>query len=172
MKRLWWIFLVCLIFPVFICKADVPAFNILPDAQIRSDLSSLTDGKKHDYTGFLSAASPEYRVRKNIVALTRGPDTRSSQSVRFVFLMNSGRVNLDKIKKINPLVAEADARPRMHLLWTGSKKVFQQQKVIQDEYPVDVSIANYEEGFASEEWNVVLPNKKPREVSLSLKWIF
>lgn len=120
-----------------------------------------TTGNK--YAGFLSAVSPDYKINKNFLKLTKVPDIRRRQSIMFVFFMNKN--------KIDPTLKD-NSHTRMHVMWPGSKKLPLEQKAIDDEYPVDVSIANYEDGYASEGCNLVLPNKKPREVAVSLLWSF
>jgi len=144
-------------------------------AHRRSVLNPLNNSaapKKHDYSNFLSFNTPDDVVNRNFLSLTKLPDNRQRDSIRFIFLMNKGKISFDKLKKINPLLTTDNAPPRMHLLWTGPKKFIQNQKMLTDGSAVDVSIANFEEGYASGEWNVVLPNKKPREVEVALKWVF
>ncbi len=84
----------------------------------------------------------------------------------FVFLMNN------KAEENKPQEDSEHIRNRMHVLWTGSKKIVKEQKLIKDEYPVDVSIANYDDGYDANACNVVLPNRKPRGVSVSFVWSF
>ncbi len=115
------------------------------------------------YAAFLSQVSPEYKVKRNFLSLTKISTDKHRRAFVFVFLMNNketARNNKDK------------ERTRMHVMWTGSKKVMKEQKIIKNEYPIDFSIANYEDGYAPGEWNFILPNKKPREVRVSLMWAF
>lgn len=116
-------------------------------------------------TDFLSEISPNYRFN-NSLPLTKVRNNPRKQSFMFVFLMNK-----DKAKRLHRKTKD-NPRSHMHLLWTGSKKLMPEQKVIENRYPVDVSIANYDDGYAAGEWNLVLPNKKPREVGISLMWTF
>jgi hypothetical protein len=44
--------------------------------------------------------------------------------------------------------------------------------LIEKEYPIDISVANYKDGYAPREWNIVMPSKKPKEVIVSLLWSF
>ena len=133
---------------------------------IDRSLNDLALKKSSPYAGFLSQSSPDYQIKDNLIFLTKVPINRDKESLMFVFLMN--RPKVDPNKAIEPV----SNRAKMHLLWTGSKRYMIQKKVIKDEYPMDVSIANYEDGFASGEWNFILPNKKPREVKVSLVWSF
>ena len=63
-------------------------------------------------------------------------------------------------------------RPKMHILWSGPNKMMPQQKEIKNEYPVDVSIANDDDGYAPGELNLLLPKKRPNGVTASLMWTF
>jgi hypothetical protein len=136
----------------------------LPYDWTKSDLNtkSMLDelSLNRNYSGFLSDVSPEYIVDRNWLGLTKIVGDRNKRSIMVVFCMNK------KKKETQP------QRPRIHILWTGSKKRMTDQMLIEREYPVDVSIANYRDGYAPREWNIVLPNKKPREVRVSLLWSF
>ena len=119
------------------------------------------------YDGFLSSVSPEYTVKKGFLYLTKVPASRHKRSFMFVFLMNPEKLDPKKAKTIN-----GSSHKRMHVMWTGSKKVVDEQRLVEDQYPIDVSIAHYSDGYSSEGWNLVLPNKKPRELLISLMWSF
>lgn len=120
------------------------------------------------YAVFLKAISPEYQLDKNILSLQKVSINRRKQSIMFVFLMNQVKESETNLQQ------QISGKPhkRMHVMWPGSKFLKQQQRVIDDEYPVDISIANYEDGYAAREWNFVLPNKKPKEVAVALMWSF
>ncbi len=120
------------------------------------------------YAGFLSEVSPEYTIDSGFLYLTKVPYNRSKRSIMFVMLMNGDKHGLQQTKDLDSL----HSGPRVHVLWPGSKKIKLQQKLIKDEYPLDISVANYEDGYAAGEWNMVLPYKKPREVKVSLLWVF
>lgn len=153
-------------------------------AQQRKDpivraLNSLPARNKYDQakpSGLLSEVSPDYAVNRNFLSLAKVPKDRRRQAIMFVFMMNKDK---DKAKAENEkdqdpfgrLVAAAP-RARMHILWTGPKKMVPDQKVIENRYPMDVSIAKYEDGYAPGEWNMVMPSKKPREVRVSFLWSF
>lgn len=115
--------------------------------------------------GLLDDVSPEYVVDRNFLGLTKVPQDRRKRAVMFVFFMNKHKVDPDK-----PVVLRDNTRTRLHIM--GSKKIVSDQKVVDDEYPVDFSIARHDDGYASEEWNLVLPKGKPREVMVSLLWSF
>lgn len=110
------------------------------------------------YGGFLSEVSPDYHIKPRL-DLTKVPSEQRKKAFTFVFLMN----------KKKPV--EAD-RKHMHVLWTGSKKIMKDQKEFDDKYPVDVSMAQFDDGYAPGEWNVVLPDNKPREVAVAFMWAF
>jgi hypothetical protein len=110
----------------------------------------------------LSEISPDYRINKNFLSLTKVATNRRKESIMFTFLMNKD--------KVNPNLND-HPRHRMHVLWP-SKRMMLEQMVIDDQYPVDLSVAKYQDGYAPREWNLVLPNKKPREVGVSLLWSF
>lgn len=120
------------------------------------------------YDGFLAAVSPGYTIRRGFLSLAKTSVNRNKQSLMFVFFMNSDKKDSSKTTNQD----SDNSRARVHVLWPGSKKMNLEQRVIKNEYPVDVSIANYEDGYAPQEWNLVLPTKKPRKVSVSLMWSF
>ncbi len=153
--------------------------SITEDAALKSpiaeDFNSLSVGNKHvhrRYDGFLSSVSPDYKINRNFLSLTKVPNVNHKQAIMFVFLMNNNRYERKRSSSDINTILKDNPRTRMHVLWPGSKKINLEQKIIADEYPVDISIANKEDGYAQGEWNLVLPNKKPREVRVSLLWSF
>lgn len=133
---------------------------------VRSALGSNDIEHQRAYEEFLSSVSPRYRVNKNFLSLTQVPTQRVKDAFTFIFLMNNPHY------KYKNQPQEGYQRMRMHILWTGPKKMLTEQKFIKNEYPIDVSIADYKDGYAEGEWNLVLPSKKPREVKVSLMWSF
>ena len=137
---------------------------------IVSALSNTTSGGNDMHTafaGFMSRISPDYTIKRNFLTLSKVSNSKHKKSIMFVFLMNGD--------KRGPKTSETPAgkkHHRMHILWPGSKKAPIEQQVVDNKYPLDVSIANAEDGYAEHEWNLVLPNRKPREVSVSLLWSF
>ena len=128
-------------------------------------LNALSADNRHSYrssAGLISAISPDYTVKRGFLSLSKVSYTRHKEAIMFVFLMNKDKADITTAKD-NP-------RARMHIL--GSKKIFPEQRLIENEYPVDVSIARYDDGYAPEEWNLILPSKKPREVKVALLWSF
>ena len=125
-------------------------------------LSNVNIPSHRKYDGFLSAVSPEYTINMNFLLLTKVSYTRDKEAFMFVFLMNK-----DQFKAP---VSRDNLRTRIHIL--GHKGIFPKQRLIENEYPVDVSIAKYDDGYAPEEWNLILPSKKPREVKVALLWSF
>jgi hypothetical protein len=121
-----------------------------------------------DCDAFLSEFSPVYRTNKNFLSLSKTPFDRDKKDVSFVFFMNRNKVDPHGSKVLD----SEDRRTKVHVLWPGSKRMNMEQTLIKDEYPVDVSIANYEDGYSPGEWNVVLPSKKPNEVKVSWAWSF
>src|ERR1041384_8273571 len=93
---LFWVFL-----PFAISDADMVAFD--------EESLPITGSQKHSYAGFLSSVSPDYSVNRNILALTPVPYNRDSRAINFVFFMNKKKTEI--------------VRPRMHIMWTGSKKI-------------------------------------------------
>ena len=63
-------------------------------------------------------------------------------------------------------------RPHLHVLWTGPRQMFPEQTTINNEYPVDVSVADDDEGYMSGELNLRLPKKRPNEITASWLWNF
>jgi hypothetical protein len=171
--------------PVLICDADIiqtpsAPSSIFLDTNIKPPKARpkiIAAGAKYDYAktgGLMSEVSPDYRLHGRI-ALQRVPNTRQKRAFTFVFLMNKEKGEARKIRKQHKIVLEEmppAQKRRMHILWTGSKKIVKEQKVIDDTYPLDVSIARYDEGFSPGEWNLVLPSKKPKEIAVSFLWSF
>ena len=141
---------------------DLPP--VIELAPIKVSAQSLVESKNvpSKYTGFISYVSSNYKFKKKL-HLVSATASRHKRAFMFVFLMNNRQVNQEKAEK---------PHKRMHILWTGSKKMFTDQTIIDDEYPIDVTIAPYKDGYSPGEWNVVLPNKKPREVLVSFLWTF
>jgi hypothetical protein len=110
------------------------------------------------YTDFVRDVTPEYKI-KNKVPLTKVSTTRRKDAFTFVFVMNKR----EKVEK---------SPSQMHVVWTGSKKIVSDQKVIEDKYPLDVSIDNYDDGFASGEPNMVLPSRRPKGIGVAFVWAF
>ena len=148
-------------------KRSIALAQIERDAPDVKDSVDLNTGNSK-YAGFLSAVSPDYgyRVNRNFLSLARVPISRRKRSIMFVFLMN------DPNRRPTDAPSAKNERTRMHVLWPGTKRMRMEQQMIRNEYPVDVSVANYEDGYAPGEWNVVLPNKKPREIAVSALWSF
>ena len=131
-------------------------------------LSPITWDKSHVHSktlGLIPLISPYHKVREGFLTLSKVRNNRNRQAIMFVFLMNKEKVDPNK-----PTVVKNNSRVRMHIL--GSSKIFKEQKIIENELPLDVSMAKYEDGYASDEWNLVLPNRKPKEVRVSLLWSF
>ena len=193
MNRLTLFLIVWLTFLIVPCHADLGkpadtkiAPEILPIPKVTTvsnesvlkslELAPITDkgsslqlyqNKKsvRQYGDFLSyVSSKEYSIRKKVV-LVKAHTTRLKQTIMFVFFMN-------KPSKQGSEQDLVKRHRRMHIMWPGSKRALAEQKIIDDEYPVDVSIDNYSEGFAPGEWNLALPSKKPRSVAVAFLWAF
>ncbi len=119
----------------------------------------------HPRKGFVSGVSSEDAIREKPFQLTRISNHRRKQAIMFVFFMDKA-----KGEHGQPVVGREDRHSRMHVL--GPKKVFPRPEVIDDKYPLDISVARYDEGYAPEELNLVVPNGKPREVAVSWLWSF
>lgn len=129
---------------------------------------------------FISAISLDDATNENIFSLSRVPNNNHREYFKFVFLLNSNKIKSHKAKEppskrsaenSGPALKKKE-RTRVHLAVPGSKKLFSQQKLIKDQFLIDISIANYRDGYAREEWNVVLPSKKPRGALFCLMWFF
>jgi hypothetical protein len=128
-----------------------------------NDVTATSKRAPSKYAGFLSEVSyQDYEFKKKLT-LTKIKSDRRKKSIVFVFLMNKDK----KDSKQKP----DHEKKRLHILWP-SKRMLLEQKIVEDQYPVDVSIANYTDGYSPGEWNLVLPSKKPREVIVSLMWTF
>lgn len=120
---------------------------------------------KQRYQNFLNYAGQNEPVAYKKIALVKVNNTRKKQAFMFIFFMNKPKPEAEQ-QKINP------ARKYMHIMWTGTKKLMPAQKNYENKYPIDVSIDNYSDGFVPGRWNLALPDKKPREVSVSFLWAF
>jgi hypothetical protein len=122
----------------------------------------------------LAHISPDCAYKYNVLGLTQVPFHRESKAISFVYLMNKRKIDPNQHKILpGEDVAVIKDRGRMHILFTGSKKYPKEQMVVENyDYPMDVSVAKYNDGFAPSEWNMILPRKKPREIDVSLLWSF
>jgi hypothetical protein len=114
---------------------------------------------------FVSGMSPDYSLKKGPLQLNKVANNRRKRAFMFVFLMDKEKPDPDQ-----PVVEKKEPRGRVHVM--GSKKIFPEQQLVSHEYPIDISAARYEEGFAPETWNLVLPRGKPREITVSWMWSF
>ncbi len=133
-----------------------------------SVFNGLSDPQQYIYPdrkGGLSVISSGDAVKKRVLQLTKISNHRRRQAFMFVFFMDKAKADTARAA-----VTQDDRRGRMHVL--GPKRVFPQQHVIEDQYPVDISVARYDDGYAPEELNLVVPNGKPREVAVSWLWSF
>lgn len=136
------------------------------DFDIKDKVSSINNFDSARRAGLISSITPDYAINKNFLSLTKVSKNRRKQALMFTFLMNK-----DKKEDVNKsAISKFSSRTRMHIL--GPTRLFPEQQVIDDELPVNVSTAKYEDGFAKGEWNFILPSKKPREVDISLMWSF
>lgn len=122
--------------------------------------------------GLMAQLSPDSRVNRNMLALSRAPYHKNGRSLNFVFMLKKSKTNADRSPDIYDRGNAADEkrRPRapMHVMWTGSKRLMPEQKVVDVNSPIDFSIANYDDGYSPGQWNFIMPTKKPREVTVSL----
>lgn len=116
-------------------------------------------------TDLISRISPDYKFKRNSLALIKVGDNRRKQAFNFVFVMDK-----DKHGDQQSAALKHNSRGRMHVL--GPNRLFKEQKVIKNKYPMDVSLSNYNDGYATDEWNLTLPSRKPREVTVSFLWSF
>lgn len=146
---------------------------------IAASLNPLTTQKKYTslkHHDFMSQLTPDYRVNGNLLSLTKVPfQPRSRRAFTFVFLMNKEKTARDYAGSLydgpQSVLAKGHAKTHMHVLFVGSRRLVSQQTVEQ-KYPIDFSVANSEDGYSARQWNLILPNKKPREVAVSLLWNF
>jgi hypothetical protein len=129
------------------------------DLNTQTKLDELSLSRK--YSGFLSDLSPEYTIDRNWLGLTQILEDKKKRAIRLIFCMNKRKKNVQPAQ-----------RTRIHVLWPGSRKRMRDQILVEKEYPVDISVANYRDGYAPREWNIALPSKKPKEVTVSLLWSF
>ncbi len=116
---------------------------------------------------------PQYKFNRNILALRHAHTDIRKRSFMFIFFMDRPDSQQKKFYTGDLTTENQDQqRPRMHILWTGPNKMMAEQKIIKNEYPVDVSIANDDDGYAPGELNLLLPKKKPNGVTASLMWTF
>ena len=103
--------------------------------------------------------------------MTKVPYNKSRRAFNFVFLLNKENIKPDRSHDIYDgrdaaSLKSGKGHTHMHVMWTGSKKLMPDQKVEQ-QYPIDFSLANYDDGYSARQWNLILPSKKPREVVVS-----
>lgn len=139
-------------------------------ASVLNPVSIKTKYTPVNNTGLIAQLSPDSRVNHNRLALSRAPYHKNGRSINFVFMLKKAKTEADR----SPLIydrgksAQVKARPApMHVLWTGSKRLMPEQKVVDADSPVDFSIANFDDGYAPGQWNFIIPTKKPRELTVS-----
>jgi len=175
--------------PAFVCHADpqmtapvLPVQNLIltnqhqmqPVEQLKpivitpKSMEEFKQNKKKTsaYNDFLAYSSFNEKKAVKKIALVKVNNTRQKQAFMFVFLMNKPSQEVAPVQKVSA------QRKHMHIMWTGSKRLMPEQKNIENKYPVDISIDNYSDGFMPGEWNLALPDKKPKEVSVSFLWAF
>lgn len=124
-------------------------------------------------SGLFAEVSPDYEVPRNFLSLAKVPYSKDKEAVSFVFLMNEDTMaQEEQVHSEEGGTLKNSHRQSMHVVWTWTKRFMVEQKRIANQYPVDVSIANDEDGYAPRQWNLVLPEKKPREAVISLLWAF
>ncbi len=121
-------------------------------------LSEDIQAHQRNRAGLIASITPEYKFDRNFLPLSKVPYKVTRRAFEFVFLLNKPQ-KTDSSKKAD--------RSDLHILWTASKKRKIEQKLIKDEYPIDVSIANDQDGYAPGQWNLVLPSRKPRQVKVT-----
>jgi hypothetical protein len=137
------------------------------NALIFKDLKSLSDVNQYIYPDPVSVASSvssDYFMQKNPLQLSKVSNNRRKRALMFVFFMDKAQVDPDRA------AVKDDLRGRVHVL--GPKRIFPEQQVIEDKYPLDISGAKYTDGYAAQEWNFVIPSGKPREIAVSWLWSF
>jgi hypothetical protein len=125
-------------------------------------------------SALMTELGPDHIFNKNRLSLTKTGYKKEKKAFTFVFFMNKGKTGpkTSELTFEGQTTSKKNLRPRMHIMWTASKKILKEQQLIEDQYPMDVSIANYDDGFASDEWNLILPRNKPREIIFSWMWNF
>jgi hypothetical protein len=135
---------------------------------IVTGFKSLSDADQYLHPGpgeIIPGISSNYLLRQGTLQLNKVANNRRKRAFMFVFLMDKAKVDPNKL-----VVAKDPARLRMHVI--GSKKIFPEQQATENEYPVDISVGKYNDGYAPQTWNCVLPSGKPREVAVSWLWSF
>jgi hypothetical protein len=142
---------------------------------IAASVNPLTTKSKYTSvrsSSLMSQLSPDSRPNYNMLALSRAPYHKNGRSINFVFMLKKAKTQSDRSPDIynRGSAGQVQGLPRapMHVLWTGSKRLMPEQKVVDYQSPVDFSIANYDDGYAPGQWNFVMPTKKPREITVSM----
>lgn len=146
---------------------------------IAASLNPLAAKKKYvsvHSRSLMSQLSPDTRPNYNRLALSRAPYHKNGRSINFVFMLKKANTQADRSPDIynRGSAGQVKGQPRapMHVMWTGSKRLMPEQKVVDYQSPVDFSIANYDDGYAPGQWNFIMPTKKPREITVSMLWNF
>jgi len=135
---------------------------------IVTGFKSLSDADQYLHPGpgeIIPGISSNYLVRQGTLQLNKVANNRRKRAFMFVFLMDKAKVDPDRLA-----VVKEKPRARVHVL--GSKKIFPEQGITENEYPIDISVGKYGDGYAPQEWNLSLPSGKPREVAVSWLWSF
>jgi hypothetical protein len=104
-------------------------------------------------------------VWKRPLTHTRVNDHRRKQAFMFVFPLNQ-----DKAGSGRSAALRDDTRTRIHGL--RSIKLSPEQESNVNRYLADLFVEKEEERYTPGEWNIVVPNKSPHEVTVSWLWSF
>jgi len=153
-------------------KIEREEWQAAPKPMPISNLVSMRSSREWKPKGLIASVTPESAPKNNMLGLKKVPFNKDKRSIMFVFFMNKK----NDLRKAHVLPGEnvaKDGRGYMHIMWTGSKKIVRNQELFSDGYyPADVSIGHFDDGFASGEWNMILPRNKPRSIKMALLWSF
>lgn len=118
--------------------------------------------KKESLTA--SLRSPDYSFDYNPFSLKKLNPYERDEAFMLVFFVQKGE---SRAKDLGLESSDESDRNRIHVLWTGPKQLVPKPKMYEDQYSWDVSIANDDDGYLSGNFNLKLPDKRPKEVAAS-----
>jgi hypothetical protein len=110
-----------------------------------------------------------YKFHRATMVLQRANPTVRKNAFAFTFLMNDENKKLKKDSDSDL----ASQRTQVHILFPDLNKIVPDNTVlINRDTPVNVSVANDDDGYAPGELNLRLPKKRPNSVTASMMWAF
>ncbi len=111
--------------------------------------------------------NPDVKFNRNTLNLQMAHPNISKKNFTFIYYIQKK----DRMKEHLTGTKEELAAP-VHILWTGPRSMVPQQTVVKNEYPINYSIADDNDGYMPGAMNLHLPKRKPNGVVVSAMFTF